>query len=80
MGARFADPSSLRVLISTTGVPKYKILGVTTRCMFNDGVRGSSEAGVVTASSTITPREPLRVRILAPELNGNLVRNLPVYV
>jgi hypothetical protein len=25
-------PSSLTVLISTTGVPRYKIFGSTTRC------------------------------------------------
>ena len=31
-GARFAVPSSLTVLISTTGVPRYKIFGSTTRC------------------------------------------------
>jgi len=27
IGARFAEPSSLVVLIKTTGVPKYKIAG-----------------------------------------------------
>ena len=33
IGARFGDPSALSVLISATGVPKYRIVGSIVRCM-----------------------------------------------
>jgi hypothetical protein len=35
IGARLAEPSSFKVLISTTGVPKYKIAGSIVRTIEN---------------------------------------------
>jgi len=35
IGARLKVPSSLTVLITTTGVPKYRIAGSLVRCMVN---------------------------------------------
>jgi len=32
IGARFAVPSAFSVLISTTGVPKYRMLGAIVTC------------------------------------------------
>ncbi len=33
IGARLGEPSSLSVLMSTTGVPRYKIAGSTVLCI-----------------------------------------------
>jgi hypothetical protein len=45
MGARFAEPSSLVELTSTTGVPKYRMAGSMTECMAQG--RGSGWPGSV---------------------------------
>jgi hypothetical protein len=47
MGARFAEPSSLSVEMSTTGVPKYRIPGSIVLC---------GESAVDVMESTISAR------------------------
>jgi hypothetical protein len=42
IGARFADPSAFLVLISTTGVPRYRIDGSIVRWSIRPAAEGLS--------------------------------------
>ena len=69
IGARFADPSAFRLLISTTGVPKYSTLRSAFTCMTTLQLSRSkpqlnpsnpSPAGQQTTSRSRTPNAAVR--------------------
>jgi hypothetical protein len=69
MGARFGEPSSFNVLISTTGVPKYKIAGSIVRTIV-------SLSSLPDSASAITIEKRMRANYphLALKLKIEIVR------